>query len=750
MTKSLTYVEIDVLVCSLTYGTSPCMASIPETGAIKCFNARKTCQDIANIDEQVVTLRYAVDTGYLPRDIDAIPSIMGFEISPATISLGVNLGQRASVTVRFKDHPHADTLPGDDKYFAERSYDPFKQGTYWSKFRARQPFLRGRAFRLITGKLGQTLAEMETRHYIIDSFDGPTNGTFSIVAKDILKLADDDRSQAPHPSSGFLSANITAGSGTATLQPAGVGDEDYPAAGLAVIGGNEIVSFTRAGDALTLTGRGLKGTAAGSHNAQDRVQLVLSYNAEDAADILYDLAVNYARIPAEYIDLADWQNETATYLNRVYTTDICEPTGVKTLMSELIEQAALSVWWDEINRKVRLKVLRGILTDVARFTPENVLEGTSSIKEQPDKRLSRVQTYFGRVNPTKPLTDTENYRSFSLVIDDAAEADYGSPVLKTIFSRWIPPLGRNIADRVGQIQLGRFRDPPRRVTFDLMRYANTDPVLGSGYRFEAQSVQDATGAQSDIAIQLTRLGPPADRFKLEAEEVLFNVPPEDLDDRYLIVDANINNVNMKAAHDALYPEAGAGISVTCTINAGVVVGSIVNTLPAFDVGDWPDGVTLKLVVAGHIRGAGGRGGIPSHGNGLPGGTALYARKAITVEFAGASTIWGGGGGGSANGAVGESPAFPGAGGGGAGVVPGAGGSGTYPGAPGTETAGGAPGLGGISGGAERGGYGGGPGQAGETFGSIGGAGGAAGRAIDGLSFVTKTGTGGDIRGPQVN
>lgn len=749
MTKSLTYVEIDVLVCSLTYGTAPCTASIPGTGPIKCFNSRKTCQDIENIDEQVVTLRYAVDTDYLPRDIDAIPSIMGVEVSPATISLGVNLGQRASVTVKFKDHPHADALPGDDKYFAERPYDPYRQGTYWAKFRARQPYLRGRSLRLITGQLGQALADMETRHYTIDSFDGPTNGVFSIVAKDVLKLADGDRAQAPAPSTGFLSANIAANATSAPLQPAGVGDAEYPAAGYAVIGGNEVVSFTRAGDVLTIV-RGQKGTAAAAHSAQDRVQIVLSYDAEDAADILYDLAVNYAGILADFIDLPEWQNETATYLNRVYTTDICEPTGVDVLMSELVEQAALEIWWDDIAQKLRLKVLRGIVTDAARFTPNNILEDSLTIKEQPGKRLSRVQTYFGRINPTRPLTDTENYRSSSFVVDEAAEADYGSPVLKTIFSRWIPALGRNIADRVGAIQLGRFRDPPRRVTFDLMRYAGTDPVLGSGYRIEAQSVQDATGAQADIPIQITRLNPQPDRFKLEAEEVLFNVPSEDLNDRQLIVDANINNVNMKTAHDALYPEAEAGISVTCTVNAGVIVGSVANTLPAFDVGDWPDGVTLKLIIAGHIRGAGGRGGIPSHGNGLPGGTAIYARKAITVELVGAPTIWGGGGGGSANGAIGENPAFPGAGGGGAGVVPGAGGSGAYPGAPGTETSGGAPGLGGLGGGAERGGYGGAPGQAGETYGSIGGAGGAAGRAIDGLSYITKTGVAGDIRGPQVN
>ena len=43
---------------------------------------------------------------YLPSDIDAIPSIRSVDITPAIISLGENLGQRAAVTVNFRDHKH--------------------------------------------------------------------------------------------------------------------------------------------------------------------------------------------------------------------------------------------------------------------------------------------------------------------------------------------------------------------------------------------------------------------------------------------------------------------------------------------------------------------------------------------------------------------------------------------------------------------------------------------------------------------
>ncbi len=55
------------------------------------------------------------------------------------------------------------------------------------------------------------LAEMETRHFVVESTDGPnTDGIYTITAKDVLKLADDDRAQAPLMSNGFLVGAIDA------------------------------------------------------------------------------------------------------------------------------------------------------------------------------------------------------------------------------------------------------------------------------------------------------------------------------------------------------------------------------------------------------------------------------------------------------------------------------------------------------------------------------------------------------------
>ncbi|WP_271504232.1 hypothetical protein [Bradyrhizobium sp. CCBAU 11357] len=764
MTQSLTYVEIDLSICSLTYGVAPCTASIPTTGDAKCFNSVKTCQDRAHFSASEVTLRFAKPAEYLPREIDCIPSILSVEFSPATVSLGKNLGQRASLTITFRDHPHSDTGQGYDKYRTERAYDPYSQGTYWGKFRARQPFLRGRSLRWISGVVGQDLADMERRHFVVDSFDGPTpDGKYTIIAKDVLKFADGDRAQAPALSNGYLSADITAVTTSIAILPSGIGNAEYPTGGTdyLCIGGNEIVQLTsRVGNTLTVV-RGQLGTTATTHKAQDRVQRVLRYSGQDVANIAYDLMVNYAGVPASYINLAEWQAETAAYLGTVYTATICEPTSVATLLSELAEQAGLAIWDDNVAQKVRLKVLHGVLTDANTFTPDNTLEKSLTLKEQPDQRLSRVQVYFGQKDPTKPLSNLDNYRSTSLIIDEDAEADYGSPAIRVIYSRWIPEAGRTVADRLGEILIGRFRDPPRRVTFATARYAETDVELGQGYRVESVCVQDAAGAQSNIPIQTTRVNPGPDRFTVEAEEMLWSAPDQDLSNRQIVFDANTFNVNLRTAHDSIYPAPQAGDIVTATINAGVIIGSTSTALPAFDVGSWPAGVTIAIVVNGLVQGMGGTGGVggngaanpnnpTSGGNGSPGGRAFYTRQAVALDASGGGKIWSGGGGGGGGGGAGTNGGSGGVGGNNAGLATPGG-----PGSPGSSASGGAAGPGGSLSGSvagSAGGSGGGPGLAGNggSGGGLAGAGGAAGTAIDGISFITLTLGAGDIRGPQIN
>lgn len=699
--------------------------------------------------------RFSAPTNYLPKDISGIPSIESVNFSPRNISLGGNLGERSDLKVAFSDHRHI---------FQDESYN---SGTFFGKWRARyETKLIGKRIVWFQGDLGQTLGEMEARHFIVESTEGPTfDGRYIITAKDVLKLADGDRAQAPALSNGFLTTNISSSSTTATLSPSGIGDDEYPSSGYVAFGGEEICSFTRSGDTLTIS-RAELGTTAQAHEAGDRIQVVLRYSGEDPGDIIRDLLINYAGVSESYIYQDAWRAETDSFLQRLYTATIAEPTSVNKLVSEIIEQSALAVWWDAEEQLIRLQVLRPIATDVTTFDQDNIIEGSLQINEQPSKRISQVWTYFGQRNPLLPLDEKNNFRSVEISADLDSESDYGTAKIKKIFSRWIPFGARSVAARVNSIQLGRFVDPPRKFKFSLSKGVpgQIKPVLGGGYRVQAWPLQTQTGAQTNSPVQVTRLNPRLDRYEVEAEEMLFeeyDFTPPDLLNRVVIIDSDINNINLREIHDQIYPDPEYGtsptINVTFYIETGVTVGSLYTGAAAMYVGSWPSDFPVTIYVRGRIQGAGGKGGQAGTNKnrnaqgGFDGGPALYTRKAINLILnEGAAEIWGGGGGG-AGGKIKDSGKQAGGGGGGAGTIGGAGGpfgngSVYNNGEDGTRNAAGDGGPS-TSGEAFPGANGGYPGKDGYGNGTR--TGGNAGNAIDGISYITKTGSG-DIRGDEVN
>jgi hypothetical protein len=699
-----------------------------------------------NSPPTLVTYRFALDTSYLPSNIDCIPSIKSIDISPAIISLGENLGQRASATIVFKDHRHI--------FLTE----DFSSGTFWGKFRARYGLkLQGYDLRIIRGTSDQPLANMETRWFVIESTDGPSaKGEFKIVAKDPLKLADGDRATAPIANNGFTSSTLTNSVTSLTLSPSGIGSE-YAASGWANIGGKEIVSFTRASDVLTIT-RGQYNTAAVAHEANERVQQCAVWVTQNPGQIISDLLLTYAGIYGGWVPTATWLTECSTYLGVSYSANVAEPTSVATLISELIEQAGLAMWFDNQTQLINLQVLRPIPSTAQLFDQTRYLADSLQIKEQPEKRLSQVYTYFAKINPLINQDQINNYKSFVYSIDATSEAAYnGIAAIKTIFSRWIPDGGRSIATTLNGVLLARFKDPPRRVSFDLLRSlpdVTVNPTLGVGYQVQGWPIQDTTGAAATISGQITRLNPKADVFEVEMEE-LSNAAfagATSPDVHTLIIDSNGSNINLRTLHDSVYGTPLSGQTINITLATGIVVGSSSTTLPAIDTGTWPGGVTVRFTVNGRIQGAGGNGGfgrslVFAAGTGTAGnngGIALQVSNAITLIDA-AGAIWGGGGGGGGS----TSPSGgSGCGGGGSGTIGGTHGGGdalTAHGSDGTATTGGG---GGAPASGYTGGSGGNPGSNGNAS-FTGEGGGSAGASINGIASVTTSGGAGDRRGPQV-
>lgn len=657
MTERVTYIELDLKKCSLDYGDAPCTAAIGTTGDRKCFNTFSTCQDQPNFATETATVRYSKATANPPIGIDAIPSIQSVELRPAKLELGESIGIRASISIRFKDHRSPDTGPDGDKYLSDRDYNPYERGTYWGKFRARQPFTQGQNIRLIRGNSDQDIDQMETRHFIVDKVAGPdSSGTFTIIAKDALRLAEGKRAQAPRLSRGFLGADITDTDTTLTLNPIGIGNIDYPASGKAQIGGNEIVTFTRSGDTITLTGRGLNGTIAEEHDFEDRFQLCLDYVGQKATTIIADLLENYANVNPDFIPLSSWAAEDDGFIGRLYTAVIAEPTPVDDLINEILQQTASSIWWDDINRLIRFRVLRQSFASSGTYDDNLIRQGSFSSVDQPQKRVSQVWTYYGQINPLESLEDPKNYRSALATVNLQSEENFdGVQAIRRYFSRWIPAFARNAAERLNNLILSRYSTPPRMLSLSLQRDESLiEPVLGGSYNIESWTMQDDTGAVVPVNAQTVQVRSNDTGYDVMAEEILFSetVAPDDPTLRQIFIDTDFLDLNLRSLYNQQYPAPDGDTIVEVFIEDGAKVGSTNASTPAFDTGLWPENPTLKIFNFGLIQGRGGRGGnggsvsktsINPGGEGGTGGDALRIQYNCTLDNQGGSIVAGGGG-----------------------------------------------------------------------------------------------------------
>lgn len=242
---------------------------------------------------------------------------------------------------------------------------------------------------------------------------------------------------------------------------------------------------------------------------------------------------------------------------------------------------------------------------------------------------------------------------------------------------------------------------------------------------------------------------------------------------YTVVDITASTQNVD-----LYSLAGSPtdpVTVIVNVAAGITIGSSSTSTPAMTSGSLNSASVIRLNVGtgAYIVGRGGNGGARVSGRGdqgtakpgTAGGTALYTR--VTTYLDNSGTIGGGGGGGGGGSRTNTGSQayddYTGAGGGGAGNTVGSGGAGLSAcsaAANGTLTTGGAGNQYCSNGGSSEqqigsyGGDGGDLGQAGDnglpwpgTDGTN--SGGAAGNAIDGVSYVTKS-VAGTITGGEIN
>ncbi len=475
----ITIVEIDQDQCGHQYGIAPCTALIGTTGAIKCFNGFANCQDKANFDKQTLTMRFCKPQSNIQFDEYIIPSVQSVGTSPTKLNVGARsgtmkpLGVRAQVSLSFIDHPHSDNLV--DPYVDEREYDPLKNGTFWAKWLKRNPYYNGRALRVLDGYMGQTLAEMQTRHYVIESISMPdSKNIVKIKAQDILRLADDDKAQAPRLSTGKLSANVTA-TQTIMVIVGGV-QADYQQGGTQAIRiGDEVIRYTAIStDAvgnITISGmtRGSDGTVAEEYDAGDSVQGCLEYSIQRPDVVAYDLLINYGNINPAFIDLAAWQADAGTWLQSIEATRLLtEPMGVTTLLGELSEEFMFYIWWDEIQQLINFKSISPVFGAVPILDEENnLLQNETSLTADDKLRVSEIWVSYLPKNPVLKKNDRDSYKRTLARIDatSASENEYGERKVYELFSPWLR--NESHVNLLSAKLLAKYRSNPVSIKFSL-------------------------------------------------------------------------------------------------------------------------------------------------------------------------------------------------------------------------------------------------------------------------------------------
>lgn len=687
--ETITIAEVDQPLCTRTYGdaffspSGSCSAVLGTTGSRKCHNTRATCQDEANYDPGTLTLQFSRDQQGLAKHYGyLIPSLLGLSTTPGSINLAAMessasaLGQREVVTLSFQDHRHSDLLV--DKYRLERAtgeaasgspsetFDPYKRGTFWGKWLARNPYHTGYALRVREGFVGDALADMRVRHYVIDRIEGPTDGQVKIVAKDRFSIIEAQKAVAPVASRGELAANITGTPATFTVTPAGIGNTDYPLSGHVAIG-DEIIQFTRSGDTFTVAARGALNTTQEDHDREDLVQVVLSHVAQLGHDIVWDLLVNYTSLASsgsptgsDYINKTQW-DALAASITELFTGRIATPTPVNELIGELCEQAGFTVWHDVSTNMIRFAALRAGAASPVVNDRDWIVDGSLSLKRNVSKRASQVWVYYGQVNPIEDLNEKRNFRSRFVSVDAGAESDtqYAVPAIREVYSRWIPQFGRQSAERCADRILAMYRDPPLEARFALHASRDGELDLARYFFLKTSDVQDESGAEEQVAMAAVEIERGENEIAIRAQAVAFSGDSE-TSARVIYIENDVNNINLRAIHDSLYaaPEAGSpSLSMTFIVLAGVTVGSTSTSTAAMRTGSWPAGVDLSINNNGRIQGKGGVGGQGGDAttslngvNGESGGDALLVESAMTIDNT-HGEIWGGSGGGGGGAAI---------------------------------------------------------------------------------------------------
>lgn len=476
MTSPVTIVKLSVPTCQNTFGTSPCTATA--SAGMECFNGFSNCQDTENYTAGTKDYYFThSDTEQEALDIvsEVMPSLKSISSVPTTLNIAgadsslTGLGSRARLTLTFQDAPYQDLFT--DPYVDTRDYDPQEQGTYWTKFLVRNPFMVNTEIKVYSGNAGDDIDDMEVQTYFWISNTYPTEaGIFTITGKDVLAYLEASASQIPALSSGELYEDI--GADDDSLVVFGHDDGDYNASGTVRLN-DEIMTYTGTTDTtegLQLDGltRGADNTTASDHSAEATVQRCVRFDQSTiygAVEAI--LSEDYeGNIPNTYLDVSQWEEEINVNIPSYWVSEvISEPTPAATLISQISEQTLTYIWWEEREGKVKMRAVRGYSEEPDTLTEDSNIMAGFSITPLPDQRITQLWYYYSQEDQSVSDDEVSNYLRAYIKIDADKELgnQFNGSRTRTIQANWIKRtiFARDVSSRY----MLRYSNTPRTATW---------------------------------------------------------------------------------------------------------------------------------------------------------------------------------------------------------------------------------------------------------------------------------------------
>ncbi len=440
----------------------------------------------------------------LPDGDDYLPLLLRSDTSQSRISpgQGVKLGDLGGVQVQCFDRPHHDR--GIDPYWRYRSYVPEDQGTFWGKLEARNQYYEGRTFRIRSGFVNDPFSwdDFVTRTYRFGGWTGPDKqGIVKLNGLDMMLALSDDKIQVPVVTTGTLDANMTSGS-TSSFTVTGDSDK-YASAGYLAID-TEIIQYTStsvSSGVTTFSGitRGRGGTSGAAHSAGASVQRC-EYFSDTARNLYETLITTYGGVDSTYINTTAWDALATVWFVQTYSRYVVKPTGLTTLLNQLMIETQSFVWWDEENSLFQLGAVKPADTGLSTYDEDShIIAGSVDIQELTDQRVSDVVVYYNPITPFE--SEDPQYWSSYEDYDPYAESanQYGSGKQKTFYAYWIGTSGQ--AAMLSGRHLARYRDNDKRIYLE-MDVKDASLAVGDDCYINSSRITDEYGANANTLIQI--------------------------------------------------------------------------------------------------------------------------------------------------------------------------------------------------------------------------------------------------------